>query len=74
MSKWIIQPLSGKYYGTLVTDGVKSLVIWTGYTGKVSEREIAEGWTDDYGFDHVESDRDYKIACVICDALNKEDV
>lgn len=74
MSKWIIQPLNGKYYGTLVSDGVKSLVIWTGYTGKVSEREIAEGWTDDYGFDHVESDRDYKIACVICDVLNKEDV
>jgi hypothetical protein len=74
MSKWTIKPLKGKYYGTLVTDGEEYVVVWTGYTGKVSEREIEAGWTDDCGFDHIESDRDYKIACVICDALNKENV
>lgn len=74
MSAWRIQPLNGKYYGTLVSDGIKALVVWTGYTGKVSEREIAEGWTDEHGFDHVESDRDYKIACIIRDALNKENI
>ena len=72
MKKWYIKPLNGKYYGTEITDGDNVIEVWTGYTGKVSEREIEEGWTDDYGFDHVESDRDYKIACVICDALNKE--
>lgn len=74
MKNWFIKPLNGKYYGTDVTDGSNVITVWTGYTGKVSEREIEEGWTDDYGFDHVESDRDYKIACVILDALNKENV
>ena len=72
MKKWYIEPLKGKYYGTHVTDGELHIQVWTGYTGKVSEREVAEGWTEDYGYDHVESDRDYKIACIIRDALNKE--
>jgi len=75
MSKWTIKPLQGKYYGTIVTDGHKEIKVWTiAYTGKVSEREIEAGWEEDYGFDHVESDVDYKIACIICDALNKENV
>ena len=26
------------------------------------------------GFDHVESDKDYKLACIICEALNKEEL
>ena len=69
---WYIEPLKGKYYGTRVTNGKQLIVVWTGYTGKVSVRELAEGWTEDYGFDHVESDIDFKIACVIRDALNKE--
>jgi hypothetical protein len=72
MKKWYIKPLNGKYYGTEITDGDNVIEVWTGYTGKVSEREIEEGWTDDYGFDHVESDRDYRFACIIRDALNKE--
>lgn len=71
-NQWYVEPLKGKYYGTRVTNGEQLIVVWTGYTGKVSEREIEEGWTEEYGFDHVESDRDYKIACVICDALKKE--
>lgn len=70
--KWYIEPLNGKYYGTKVTNGQQFIEVWTGYTGTVSEREIADGWTEEYGFNHVESDRDYKIACIICDALNKE--
>lgn len=74
MTAWYVEDLDGKYYGTTVTNGEQLIKIWTGYTGKVSEREIAEGWTDDYGFDHVESDRDYKIACILCNALNKENV
>jgi hypothetical protein len=72
--KWTVRPLKGKYYGTEVTDGDKVIKVWTGYTGQVSIREIEEGWTEEYGFDHVESDVDYKIACIICDALNKEQV
>jgi hypothetical protein len=72
MSRWYIEPLRGKYYGTKVTDSERVISVWTGYTGKVSERELAEGWTEDYGFDHVESDQDYKMALVIRDALNKE--
>lgn len=73
MSDWYIKPLKGKYYGTVITNGDQSITVWTGYTGKVSDRELAAGWTDDYGFDHVESDRDYKIACIIYNALNKEE-
>lgn len=72
MSKWCVEPLNGKYYGTRVTDGKRLIEVWTGYTGKVSQRELDEGWTEDYGFDHVESDKDYQIALVICEALNKE--
>ena len=71
-NQWYVESLKGKYYGTRVTNGEQSIVVWTGYTGKVSEREIEDGWTEEYGFDHVESDKDYKIACVIRDALNKE--
>lgn len=74
MNRWYVKPLKGKYYGTRITNGEHLIEVWTGHTGRVSEREIAEGWTDEYGFDHVESDRDYKIACIICDALNKENV
>lgn len=72
MKNWYVAPLKGKYYGTRVTDGANFIEVWTGQTGKVSEREIKEGWTEEHGFDHVESDIDYKIACVIRDALNKE--
>ena len=72
MKPWFIKPLCGKYYGTIVTDGKRVVEVWNGYTGKVSQREIDEGWTPDYGFDHVESDQDYKMALVICDALNEE--
>lgn len=70
MKDWYIKPLIGKYYGTQVTNGEFTIEVWTGYTGRVSERE--EGWTKDYGFDHVESDRDYKIACAIVEKLNLE--
>jgi hypothetical protein len=72
--KWYISPLVGKYYGTKISDGEREITVWNGYTGTVSEREIADGWTEEYGFDHVESDQDYKIAKVICDALNKENL
>jgi hypothetical protein len=70
MSNWFIEPLKGKYYGTRVTNGDAVVEVWTGYTGKVSQRELDDGWTEEYGFDHVESDKDYNIACVICEALN----
>jgi hypothetical protein len=73
MDKWCIEPLDGKYYGTKITKGRNCIEVWTGYTGKVSQRELDDGWDEEYGFDHVESDRDYKLACIICEALNKED-
>lgn len=72
MSNWYVEPLCGKYYGTRVTNGKNIIIVWTGYTGKVSIREIEEGWTEEHGFDHIESDRDYAIACAIVDKLNKE--
>jgi hypothetical protein len=74
MIKWFIEPLDGKYYGTRVTNGDNVIVVWTGYIGKVSQRELDEGWTEEYGFDHVESDKDYNIACVICEALNSKGI
>jgi hypothetical protein len=74
MTKWFIEPLEGKYYGTKVRNGRDLIEVWTGYTGKVSQRELDDGWTEEYGFDHVESDKDYKLACIICEALNKEEL
>lgn len=72
MKPWFIEPLSGKYYGTNVTDGKRVVQVWNGYTGEVSQRELDEGWTEECGFDHVESAQDYKMALAICDVLNKE--
>jgi hypothetical protein len=74
MTKWFIEPLEGKYYGTKVSNGSDLIEVWTGYTGKVSQRELDGGWTEEYGFDHVESDKDYKLAYIICEALNKEEM
>jgi hypothetical protein len=74
MTEWFIEPLKGKYYGTEITNGSDVIKVWTGYTGKVSQRELDEGWNEEYGFDHVESDKDYKLACIICEALNKEEM
>jgi hypothetical protein len=73
MRNWYIESLKGKYYGTKVTNGKDSIVIWTSHSGEVSEREILDGWTEEVGFDHTESAKDYKYAQIIVEALNKEE-
>lgn len=74
--KWTIEPIKGKYYGTVVRniETNELIVVWFpfGKTLVVSSRELDDGWTEDYGFDHVESERSYKAATIICKALNKE--
>lgn len=68
---WTIKPLVGKYYGTEVTNGERTIRIWTGYCGEASIREINNGWSaEDRGFDHVESATDYKYALAVVIALN----
>lgn len=64
---WHIEPLNGKYYGTRVILGNGVIEVWTSGSRPLepSEREIADGWTPDFGFDHVESAEDYANACLI---------
>ena len=69
---WSIKPLEGKYYGTKISNGKDQITVWTSFSTPVSSREIEEGWDEDYGYDHVESEKDYRMALVICSALNKE--
>lgn len=67
---WVIEPLKGKYYGTRVLLGGGVIEVWTGGTRppEPSKREIADGWTDDMGMDHVESAEDYANARLIAAA------
>lgn len=68
---WTIKPLVGKYYGTEITNGDRTIKIWTGYCGEASIREINNGWIgEEHGFDHVESATDYEYALAIVEALN----
>lgn len=72
---WYIEPLDGKYYGTrIVNDETDEVIeVWLDFdSASASVREIENGWEPDAGYDHVESARSYKAACVICDALNFE--
>lgn len=70
-----IAPLSGKYYGTkIVLKNGESFHIWlqnNSLLSRVSEREIARGWSPDYGFDHVETEENYKIAKICAEALTE---
>ena len=56
---WKVLPLRGKYYGTEIAIGRNGgkIVVWTCDEGETrpSFRELAEGWDEDYGFDHVET-------------------
>ena len=67
---WFVKPLKGKYYGTQVVIGNGVVEVWGTYgdTYTASEREIAGGWTEGDGFDHVESDKDYANARLIAAA------
>lgn len=74
---WIIKPLDGKYYGTVVenTETGEELNVWMDFVGDytASSREKAKGWGKDGDkyYDHVELQRSYDIAEVICKALNQ---
>lgn len=72
---WQIKPLIGKYYGTVVknTETGEEINIWLNFIGsyRVSDREIKNGWETGDGYDHVELQRSYEAAVLICDALNK---
>lgn len=72
---WKIEPLTGKYYGTQISneDTGETVKVWFGFVGnyKPSEREISQGWHPDMGYDHVELQRSYDAAAIICKALNE---
>lgn len=64
-----VLPLKGKYYGTRIQVQEGVVEVWgTGNYSPVSPREIATGWTPDYGYDHVESADDYRNACLLAAA------
>ena len=68
---WRVLPLSGKYYGTQVDVGLGVITVWTPdhYADPfASKREIADGWTQDIGHDHVEDAASYSIASLIAAA------
>lgn len=71
---WKLEPLKGKYYGTrVINDWTGELIIvWLDLEYKVSDRELEKGWQEDQGFDHVESQRSYEAAMIICEALNEK--
>lgn len=73
---WKLEPLKGKYYGTrVINDWTGELIIiWLDLEdyGKVSIREIEDGWEEEHGYDHVESQRSYEAAMIICEALNEK--
>ncbi|MNQ24624.1 hypothetical protein D3C85_378240 [compost metagenome] len=72
---WKVAELGGKYYGTVVEyDGEGAFKIWKpDYFLKpfASEREISAGWLPEDGYDHVEDQQSYKLACFLVEALNK---
>ncbi|MFN7883262.1 MAG: hypothetical protein ACK5PF_09650 [bacterium] len=72
MSRWVpkewrLRPLKGKYYGSIIDIGAGSVCVWqpVRLDYEASDREIADGWTPDYGFDHVESQESYEVARLI---------
>lgn len=76
---WRILPLSGKYYGTIIENSIsyERIEIWNNTPNsidEVSERQYEEYGGDFEGnFDHTESKRDFELAVVIMDILNKLD-
>lgn len=67
---WVLEPLHGKYYGSVVRIGQGAVRVWLpmSMTYEASEREIANGWEPDHGFDHVETQESYATACLIAQA------
>lgn len=70
MVSWSVLPLKGKYYGTVVDLGRGKVTVWLplGEHYAASEREIAEGWEPDDGFDHVETQESYEAARLMASA------
>lgn len=69
---WIVAPLKGKYYGTVVRIGDDEVKVWTpDHFAKpfASVREIEQGWNAaEHGHDHVEDSQSYANACLIAAA------
>lgn len=72
---WYIEPLQGKYYGTRIvnTETDDLIEVWLTLKGeyKPSSRELENGWTPDYGFDHAETQESYETALKIVEKLNE---
>ena len=72
---WQIEPLKGKYYGTRVvnTETDDLIEVWLSLKmgSQPSSREFENGWTPDYGFDHVETQESYETALKIVEKLNE---
>ena len=76
---WKVKPLAGKYYGTVVenTDTGAEFRLWLGMETDdyaPSERELANGWDKELGYDHVELQKCYIAACIYADSLNQEEL
>ena|SRR6056297_1861376 len=69
-SPWKLLPLGeSKYYGTEVALGdYCTVVVWGFDDDTPSEREIALGWDEDCGLDHVEKCKDLANARLIAAA------
>jgi len=67
---WKLLPIGeSKYYGTEVDLGdYCTVVVWGSDDDTPSEREIALGWDDDCGMDHVEKCKDLANARLIAAA------
>lgn len=74
---WHLPELLGKYYGTIAehTETGERVVFWNGFDyytpEEVSEREKADGWEPEHGYNHVESQRDYEMALRFVENENK---
>lgn len=67
---WELLPLQGKYYGSTVRIGEGEVRVWQPLGTKYapSIREIENGWTPEYGFDHVETQESFATALLISKA------
>lgn len=77
---WFIEPLEGKYYGTrIVHEPTGNLIkVWLPVDHvqdyRVSDRELEKGWDpEECTYDHTEMQHTYEAACIIMNALNKEE-
>lgn len=71
---WSVKPLEGKYYGTIVQyDGCDVCRFWeSNHFARPfgSSREIANGWTEEDGHDHVEDEQSLSLATEFVNHMN----